>query len=1044
MPTNGPRRRTSCNTLNADSSVFVLPYGQDLLEAAAHHIIGRQTPPDLSHCSILLPDLHSAAILRRRLLSAAQGSGFPALLGPTITTLSDWLKQQAPLAQLNADNHVTRLMLVESLRGHPELYGNGGPWALADSLIVLFDELTRQRIRLPQQLITFTEQLGQAYKGNSDGGDNDATLEALTREATLVHTLWQAWQEQLQQEDRIDTQGAHIQRLTLSCERLTPDQRLYLIGFDQFSNAEADWLRTLMSRGQAELILHGNSQAIGSDAESNTDTLPHHGAVLQRLQQQLQQTPSPITQIPTDNTKPEPAYSTFINTALAPLSRLEQQSSPAGATPLPDNMASRAQQFSTANPNSPLQHRLSIISTANPEQQARAVDVQIRRWLLEGKRHIAIVCADLRLTRRLRALLERANIHLRDQNGWTLSTSRAAAVLERLLQTAEEDYDQQPLLDLLKSPFILPEWDEHNRLTATYRLERDIIRHENIARGLQRYRQHITWRQRRLGWPEGRDNPLNRLLDDIETVISPLLEYINGPLQPTQHFLDALHQAMTQLGLNDSFATDPAGKRLLEELQQLQQSLDGRELNMDWLEFRSWLGQALEQAHFLLPISDTNEPLVQLLTLTDTPLQDYDALLFASADQEHLPTTIPGTPFFNDAVRHELNLELASHHHELALARFRNLLERAPQIIFSWHQMADNKPVQASPWLTILNTFHQLAYGYTLNDPMPLLISQQAASQIFRCDERQTPSPLPQPRPTAAMVLPDSLSASRYQRLIDCPYRFFSADCLGLKAEEDIQQTLEKSDYGQRVHRILQAFHADIQGLPGPFTATIDNNNRSAAQQCLEAISHTIFANDLEDNALHRSWLQQWLELIPAYLDWQQQRQQQWQPEHMEMEQNTTLNGLPGITLNGRLDRIDSAITAESQHDEKPQAIIDYKTGTPPKQEQVDDGEAVQLPFYALLHEQPLQRVEYLQLGKINARNQAKTAALLEGNELAILRDRHAQRLEQLFQDLRNNQALPAWGDDKTCSYCDMDGLCRRQVWEQDANHHAGTETATP
>jgi ATP-dependent helicase/nuclease subunit B len=27
--------------------------------------------------------------------------------------------------------------------------------------------------------------------------------------------------------------------------------------------------------------------------------------------------------------------------------------------------------------------------------------------------------------------------------------------------------------------------------------------------------------------------------------------------------------------------------------------------------------------------------------------------------------------------------------------------------------------------------------------------------------------------------------------------------------------------------------------------------------------------------------------------------------------------------------------------------------------------------------------------------------------------------------------ALPAWGDTDTCRYCDMDGLCRKQAWQE-------------
>jgi len=1002
----------------AGSSVFVLPYGQDLLAAAAHTILARHPPPDLSLCHIILPDLHSTGILRRYLLERARQAGFPALLGPTISTLEVWLKQQAPLSLRTVEHHGSRLMLVESLRAHPHLYGDGGPWALADSLIVLFDELTRQCIGLPERLDAFTARLEQAYDTSSgESGDNEI-LTPLTREATLVHTLWQAWQQQLQQEGCIDTQGAHIQRLALNSKLLPRDQTLYLLGFDHFSAAEADWLRTLMARDQARLILHGEPVAETAEAiPSGAESLPHHGAVLQRLQQQLQQPLRPIGQEP--ESSQEQAFSDFIDSVFVPL--------PCADTSAADIMAGRARRFAATHAGSPLRQRLRIIAAANPEQQARAVDVQIRRWLLEGKHRIAIVCADRRLSRRLRALLERAGIHLRDQNGWTLSTSRAAAVLERLLQTAEEDYDQQPLLDLIKSPFVLPQWDEHDRLAAAWRLERDIIQHENIARGLQRYRQHILWRQHRLGWAEGKDNPVNRLLDDIEEVVTPLLACIQAPVPTAQSFLQALHQAMDRLGLHESFAVDPAGSRLLEVLQALKQSLSGRELAMDWLEFRNWLGQALEQANFLPPADNSQGPLVQLLSLSDTPVQDFDALLFASADSEHLPAIRTGTPFFNDAVRHELGLETGRHQHERTLFRFRNLLQRAPEIVFSWHRMADDQPRNPSPWLTLLDTFHQLAYGDTLEDPELLDISLRPESQVFLSDQLQIPVPVTRPAPGAASLRPDDFSASRYQRLIDCPYRFFAADCLGLKAAEDIQLVLEKSDYGQRVHRILQAFHSDVQGLPGPFTAAIDDDNRAQAQQCLEAISHAVFARDLEDNALHRGWLQQWLALIPAYLDWQQQRQQHWRPELLEVEKETPLAGRADITLSGRLDRIDISTAAGTQ-----QAVIDYKTGTPPTQEQVEDGEAVQLPFYALLHERPLQRVEYLQLGKVNDRYQARTTTFLDGEALAGLRDRHAARLQHLLRQLDDNQALPAWGDENTCHYCEMDGLCRRQIWEQE------------
>jgi len=51
-----------------------------------------------------------------------------------------------------------------------------------------------------------------------------------------------------------------------------------------------------------------------------------------------------------------------------------------------------------------------------------------------------------------------------------------------------------------------------------------------------------------------------------------------------------------------------------------------------------------------------------------------------------------------------------------------------------------------------------------------------------------------QPLPRSSKRLtPTEFSASRHQRLIDCPYKFFASDVLGLKALEQISLELMKS-----------------------------------------------------------------------------------------------------------------------------------------------------------------------------------------------------------------------------------------------------------
>jgi ATP-dependent helicase/nuclease subunit B len=105
--------------------------------------------------------------------------------------------------------------------------------------------------------------------------------------------------------------------------------------------------------------------------------------------------------------------------------------------------------------------------------------------------------------------------------------------------------------------------------------------------------------------------------------------------------------------------------------------------------------------------------------------------------------------------------------------------------------------------------------------------------------------------------------------------------------------------------------------------------------------------------------------------------------------------------------------------------IIDYKTGSVPKQPEVDTGEAVQLPSYALLQASIPAAVQYVQLDN----NRVRTGSQLEGAALADLSAGVLERLETVLAEITDGTPLPAWGDADTCKYCEMDGLCRKQAW---------------
>src|SRR3989338_9190749 len=97
---------------------------------------------------------------------------------------------------------------------------------------------------------------------------------------------------------------------------------------------------------------------------------------------------------------------------------------------------------------------LRFFAATSLEQEARAAAMQVRLWVQAGKRDIAIVAPDRVAARRMRAMLERAQVLVADETGWTFAPLSVSTVLERWLTVLQSDFYHHDLLDLLKSPFI--------------------------------------------------------------------------------------------------------------------------------------------------------------------------------------------------------------------------------------------------------------------------------------------------------------------------------------------------------------------------------------------------------------------------------------------------------------------------------------------------------------------------------------------------------------------------------------------------------------
>lgn len=655
----------------------------------------------------------------------------------------------------------------------------------------------------------------------------------------------------------------------------------------------------------------------------------------------------------------------------------------------------RAQQLHDDLPDSPLTQRLSFCGAISLEQEARVADTQIRLWLHQGKRDIAVVVQDRTSARRLRALLERAQILVRDETGWTLDTTTASTVVMRWLDAILTGIAYADVLDLLKSPYVLSGRTDAQRLLAVVQLEHG-LRKQGPAQGWARLSDLLA----------ADADAASEALLAMQAAASMIQTHQSASLA---HWLDQLQRSLQALGISQRLADDAAGVALLDVLQQRRLELAADTGLFELAEFHRWLTRELANAAF---VESDVESSVIFTHLAATRLRQFDAALLLGADAGNLPSLSQHGVFFNQAVRSALGLPTRAQEMAQIQADLQQLLVTTAPVQVLWQARSEGELNPISTWFERLDSLCQLAWGASLVDDGLRELADKAA--VISADSATLPVSQSAPRPAVMSALvPEKISVSAYNALLACPYQYFARYMLGLNAVDEISADVEKSDYGQVVHLILRHFHERHALL------TALGHEHAVAE--LIAQTELDFAPLLRADYFARAWQSRWLAQIPSYITWQIAREREgwrWYQGEYDASQVLPLDNGWAIKLYGRLDRIDQIADAY--------AVLDYKTsaskGLKDKAEQGAD-EDMQLAAYALLLGGDIGQAAFVSLDD----GAVTTIALAQ--EPAAAAEICETRLVTLFNQIHQAAPLPANGIDKVCQYCEMRGLCRRDYW---------------
>ena len=664
------------------------------------------------------------------------------------------------------------------------------------------------------------------------------------------------------------------------------------------------------------------------------------------------------------------------------------------ASPFPD-LLERSEALVQSVPESALAGRFRVFAAVSAEQEAQAVDVTVREWLLEGRTSIGVVVNDRVTARRARALLERAEVLVEDEAGWAFSTTSAATAIGRWLDIAANEAYYRDLLDLLKSPFAFSDLPREARHAAVWRLEA-YARDKSVVSGLQNF----------LALAKSRgDSEVAGMLQRVERGLAML----GRGRRPIARWLDALVASLDEIGVTRGFAEDTAGEQLLELFARLRHQLSDEPLAIPYAEWRRWLARELETAAFR--DRAIRSPVV-FTHLGAAQLRRFNAVLLLGCDAAHFPGADPATLFFNQAVRAELGLSTNVQRVSRLERQLAALLASCEVAVATWQcRSPAGEPNLLSPQLERLTALHALAYGGSLED-------RELGGRLHRAEVHFSEAPqlvataVPGPRIPRELI-PGKISASGYNSLMACPYQFYARYVLGLAELDDVQEELEKRDYGQLVHDVLARFHSKH-----PRILDLDP---AEAVRALETLSEQAFSDIVSRNYLERAWLMRWLGLIGRYVEWQRSREQEgWSWHAAEVARDVVIETPGGrkLTLRGRLDRVDTNAGGTF-------AVVDYKTQRSQtlKEKLQAPGEDVQLAVYALLWDGEVDAAMFLSMereGVVEVGVDRKLSELAEATRT---------RLGAVYDALHGDGVLTAQGVEAVCEYCEVRGLCRRNFW---------------
>jgi ATP-dependent helicase/nuclease subunit B len=842
---------------------------------------------------ILVPTRRAARGLTEAFLR--QSAGAPMML-PRIAALGGL--DEAPLALTGAldlppavpapqrQAVLTRMILAMGGRhGAPATADRA--WLLAQELAALLDEAARAEIDLAAKL---PEAVGREFATHWN-----VTLEFLQ----IVTRAWPSWLQEAGLSDIASRQIALLDAQANAWRAAPPETPVVAAGTTGAIPAVARLLKVVAALPAGLVVLPGLDLLLDETSWTALEAT-HPQASLRHLLASLDASRGDVAAWESYDPASPPARLDLLRLAMLPAPALHQwQDARIG-----------------------IDAHVSTLAAADAQEEACAIAMVLRDALESPGSTAALVTPDRQLAQRVSAELLRYGVVADDSAGEPLMETPPAILLRLLTTTAAENFRPVGLLAVLKHPLVAAGMAPAQCRAAARALEMTALRGPMPAPGLAGLRAA---------------NADAAFCTRLEACMAGLPA--PGELHTPDELLRRLISAAEALAGTDEAEGETRlweaeeGEALAEHLVALLPAL-ALLPPQDVVAFPGLLDAALAGAvvrsrRALRGRDGAEHPRVFIWGLLEARLQAADLMVLGGLVENVWPPLADPGPWMNRAMRAAVGLASPEEAVGQAAHDFVACVCGARRAVLSAPRRRDGAPAVPARWLARIEALLESRKLRLQSHPAPVW-----ARALDRPAGAAVPVSPPAPSPPVALR-PRKLRVTEIETWLRDPYAIYARHVLRLEKLKPLEESADAADYGQIVHEGLQNFYNTF-GTAWP------------ADAAAQLVRHMDAA--LDQAGMRPALTAWWRPRLRRIAEWVAEAEANRRSLHGKL--TLIRNEQPGawqfdapagvFTLRGRADRIERRFDGAI-------AILDYKTGSPPLQKDVEEGRAPQLPLEAAM-----------------------------------------------------------------------------------------------